>query len=166
MARNPNSSYAPIAQAISEIRAQQRYLQEKMKALRAVKALVKPHIRPLMAAHKAGLLRWHPNVSTTGDKERFVVEIYGFAQDLDGFKDKRLLRVLSKYLDADSSRTQDQAESLTREFRFEYRPSMFVQIIVRISAQVKSDNPTCQKVLKSTKTEVVERREYEIVCNG
>ncbi len=160
------TSYGPIARRISELKANQKRIQEQMKVLRSVKTLVRPLVRPLMSAKKAGLLRWDPSVETSGNSDHFTVEIYGYAPDIEGFKDKRLTRVLSKYLEADASRTQDYAESLTREFHFEFRRSEWLTIKVRIVAQAKSDNATCQKVLKSVSTKVVEVKEYEIVCNS
>jgi hypothetical protein len=160
------SSYAPIAERIRALYATQKELRAEVKLLRSVRALVRPRIRPLNAAHRTKFLRWAPNVTTSGNKDHFEVEIYGSAIDMEGFKDKRLLKLLSKFLDADKTETKDYAESLTRYFYFTYRPDPKLTIKVTLSTTAKSDSSTCQRVLKSSSVRVVDVKEYEIVCSA
>jgi hypothetical protein len=80
---------------------------------------------------------------------------------LDSFKDHRLAMALWFLTDLDGQRdvtTSDWAESLNRDYKFE-----FEGFKVTISAFVKSDSPTCRKVVVGSKTEVV--NEYKIICD-
>ena len=52
----------------------------------------------------------------------------------------------------------DYALSLNRVYRFQFEGFM-----VRVDATVKTDSPTCRKVVVGSKTEVV--NEYKIVCD-
>jgi hypothetical protein len=80
---------------------------------------------------------------------------------LDSFKDNRLAAALWFLTSLDGQRevkTSDWAESLNRDYKFE-----FEGFDVIISAYVKSDSPTCRKVVIGTRQEVV--NEYKIVCD-
>lgn len=84
-----------------------------------------------------------------------------YVAGLDSFKDDRLASMLWYFSTLDGSRdvsSTDYALSLNRVYRFQFEGFM-----VRIDATVKSDSPTCRKVVVGSKTEVV--NEYKIVCD-
>jgi hypothetical protein len=82
-------------------------------------------------------------------------------EDLESFKDDRLVSRLWYLSNLDGVRepkSSDWAMSLNRDYRFD-----FDGFSVTISAYVKSDSPTCRKVVIGSKTEVI--NEYKIVCD-
>ena len=82
-------------------------------------------------------------------------------EDLESFKDDRLVSRLWYLSNLDGVRepkSSDWAMSLNRDYRFD-----FDGFSVTISAYVKSDSPTCRKVVVGSKTEVI--NEYKIVCD-
>ena len=81
--------------------------------------------------------------------------------NLDGFKDQRLEAVLWYLGNLDGSReprSHEYAQSLNRVFRFE-----FDGFDVRVDATVRSDSPTCRKVVVSS--ELVKQDKYAIQCD-
>jgi len=83
-----------------------------------------------------------------------------YMHGLDSFKDSRLLKVLEYFDNLGSTKADstDYAQSLNRTYRFKYD-----SFIVRIDATVKSDSPTCRKVVVSS--ELVKRDVYAIQCD-
>ena len=84
-----------------------------------------------------------------------------YLHNLDGFKDERLENILAFFNDLDGLNRTDSSEyavALNRTFRFSF--SLFD---VRIDATVKSDSPTCRKVV--VKTELVKKDIYAIQCD-
>jgi len=82
-------------------------------------------------------------------------------EDLESFKDDRLVSRLWYLSNLDGVRepkSSDWAQSLNRDYRFD-----FDGFSITISAYVKSDSPTCRKVVIGSKTEVI--NEYKIVCD-
>jgi hypothetical protein len=101
------------------------------------------------------------NASLYFDVDSFTPKICFTMHQLDSFKDNRLATALWFLTSLDGQRevkTSDWAESLNRDYKFE-----FEGFDVIISAYVKSDSPTCRKVVVGSKTEVV--NEYKIVCD-
>lgn len=84
-----------------------------------------------------------------------------YAVNLDSFKDKRLEAMLWFFSTLDGSRdvsTTDYAVALNRVYRFQFNGFM-----VRVDATVKSDSPTCRKVV--VKSEMVKKDVYAIQCD-
>ena len=78
---------------------------------------------------------------------------------LEGFKDPQLLQLLEFFTArTDKSSTRDWANYLNRDYTFELD-----DVMVNISAYVRSDSPTCRKVQTGVKVEEVPQ--YEIVCD-
>jgi hypothetical protein len=156
------STIAGLNATIAEIRGQQAALRKHRKAINRA-------FKPLHKAHAAGLLRYAPDMSISGKGTDWWVHnvtINVCTEDLDGFKDERLEKLLAHYVnDEYETKTADWPESLNRDFRFTKRLTPTFTLTVLICAYVKADSPTCRKVLKSTRTEVIERHEYEIVCS-
>ena len=85
---------------------------------------------------------------------------------IEGFKCSALLAVLEYCEDksvAGSIKTSDWPESLNREFRFKLDPEFGDNYTVSVNAYVKSDSPTCRKVVVGTVMEEVKK--YEIQCD-
>ena len=84
-----------------------------------------------------------------------------YVAGLDSFKDDRLASMLWYFATLDGSRdvsSHDYAELLNRSYRFD-----FDGFIVRVDATVKSDSPTCRKVVVSS--ELVKQDKYAIQCD-
>ena len=88
-------------------------------------------------------------------------QITFYQQNLDSFKDERLAAVLwyLSTLDGErEARSEEYAQSLNRTYRFD-----FGGFLVRVDATVKSDSPTCRKVVISS--ELVKQDKYAIQCD-
>lgn len=85
-------------------------------------------------------------------------------RELDGFKDKRLTKLLEKFADW-SAETRDYTyDAPNRDYHFERKyPQGFI-VKFSVYAYVKSDSPTCRIVVKGVTTKVVEEEIREIVC--
>jgi hypothetical protein len=95
------------------------------------------------------------------------MDISARLDDLDGFKDEKLISVLSALDDLGPRRvsTEDYPESLNRDFHFNYDIPGGGTLRVSVPAYVRSDSPTCRKVLVSSKPVVTEEKVYEIKCD-
>jgi hypothetical protein len=165
------------------------------------------HRNATIKAHEAAIraeLARHPAVKATlslfppklRDQVRLHVSDYSNTMqftltldDLDTFKDKTLVKILSRFADGDwESRSVDYTYSDTpnRDFAFTrklawtpkpskhtrwlavncgdyYVPTSF-EIHVGIYAYVKSDSPLCRMVVTEVKEEVVRKEIKQIVC--
>ena len=84
-----------------------------------------------------------------------------YYDNLDGFKDGRLLAVLDYLGCLDGARTPrsyEYAQSLNRTYNFD-----FGEFNIRVDATVRSDSPVCRKVIVST--ELIKQDKYKIVCD-
>lgn len=84
-----------------------------------------------------------------------------YLENLDGFKDVRLEAILwyLSTLDGErEARSNEYAQLLNRVYRFE-----FDGFDVRVDATVRSDSPTCRKVVVSS--ELVKQDKYAIQCD-
>lgn len=86
--------------------------------------------------------------------------VYCVADNLDSFKDFRLEMILNamENIATDAGRTRDWPNSLNRDYHY-----MVDNIAVTVAAYVKSDSPTCRKVLVGT--EMVTQEKWEIRCD-
>ena len=84
-----------------------------------------------------------------------------YVSGLDSFKDERLVSMLWYFSTLDGEReakSEDYAQALNRTYRFK-----FDGFTVRVDATVKSDSPTCRKVVISS--ELVKQDKYAIQCD-
>ena len=84
-----------------------------------------------------------------------------YLENLDGFKDERLEAVLWYLSSLDGereARSTEYAQLLNRTYRFQFNG-----FTVRVDATVRSDSPTCRKVVVSS--EVVKQDKYAIQCD-
>lgn len=90
-------------------------------------------------------------------------------RNLDGMKDPRLLKAL-ELVEKKTGMVFDQTRDLTDAWRTDFGRNFIARltlpdllILVEVSATVKSDSPTCRKVVKAVRLQEV--NEYEIVCD-
>lgn len=142
--------------------------QKQKAALRTHRSAINRALVPLNAAFKAGALRYEPGVSVSGNGESwwpFEFSVTGSTVELEGFKDERLVKLLGKLIDADDTKTTDFAAYLNRDFKFSTTLPDGSILRVTVNAYVKSDSPTCRKVLKESKSAVVVTEVFEMVCS-
>jgi len=78
---------------------------------------------------------------------------------LESFKDVQLVKLLDFFAShTEKMGTRDWANYLNRDYTFELE-----DVIINISAYVRSDSPTCRKVQVGVKIEEV--AQYELVCD-
>jgi hypothetical protein len=78
---------------------------------------------------------------------------------LESFKDPQLVKLLDFFASqTEKMGTRDWANYLNRDYTFELE-----DVIVNISAYVRSDSPTCRKVQVGVKIEEV--AQYELICD-
>jgi len=78
---------------------------------------------------------------------------------LESFKDPQLVKLLDFFADqTEKMGTRDWANYLNRDYTFELE-----DVIINISAYVRSDSPTCRKVQVGVKIEEV--AQYEMICD-
>ena len=101
------------------------------------------------------------SITTRVDATYCQPQITFYLNNLDGFKDERLEAILwfLSTLDGEREAKSDEyAVALNRTYRFD-----FGQFLVRVDATVRSDSPTCRKVLISS--ELVKQDKYAIQCD-
>lgn len=85
-------------------------------------------------------------------------------RDLDGFKDKRLTKLLEKFADWTAETRDYTYDTPNRDYHFERKYPHGLNVKFSVYAYVKSDSPTCRIVVKGVTTKVVEEEIREIVC--
>jgi hypothetical protein len=147
-----------IDAALESMAADIRYAKERRAVLKSGKCrtLVTRLIQPLIyAVGEAGEIVVH----VFAGKPSISVRMY----NLDSMKQRELVWAI-EHLSNETDKlegtfqTQDYAEAINRDFRF-YTDKWDALI----TAYVKSDSPTCRKVVISTET--VEKHKYQIVCD-
>jgi hypothetical protein len=101
------------------------------------------------------------SITTRVDATYCQPQISFYLNNLDGFKDERLEAVLWYLSTLDGSReprSSEYPQSLNRTYRFD-----FEGFEVRVDATVRSDSPTCRKVVISS--ELVKQDKYAIQCD-
>jgi hypothetical protein len=141
-------------------------LRRKAAALRVHRVTVNRLMAPLYAAYADKLVRWQPDLSTSGDPVRGVdFDIRASTADLPSFKDPQLMALLEHFIHADSVVTSDCADSFNRDFIFTFRPAEGVKIIVTLAAYVRKDSEMCRRIVRGTTRREVVDTEYELVCD-
>lgn len=157
-----------LAETLSDIAKNVEEQRKHAAALRKHRRTLYRLLKPLTKAHEAGVLRYAPSVAVTGKGEEWWEREFGCTVttvELDGFKDPRLVDLLSKLIDADDTKTYDRPASMNRDFVFRHRIDEVTKFAVTVCAYVKSDSPTCKKVLKKSTTRTIVDEEFELVCS-
>lgn len=108
--------------------------------------------------------RWNDkeySIMARVDATYCIPQISFYLDNLDGFKDERLEAILWYLSTLDGSReprSSEYAQSLNRTYRFDFNG-----FEVRVDATVRSDSPTCRKVVVSS--ELVKQDKYAIQCD-
>lgn len=138
-------------------------LAESERNIKATRELLRTHKRRLNKV--VHLLSGTDHVVIGTSTWGSYITVNATVKDVDGFKCKRLMDVLGRFVDTDDTSTSDYAESLNRTYRFSYRLPDGVSLHVVIDAYAKSDSPTCRKVLVGKKRRVTVEKQYAIECN-
>ena len=135
---------------------------DKVRAAKQIKDFLahKKVYRQILSCFQHDLGDGDVSISSSG-------RVHCYLPNLDGFTDRKLTMILDSLLYVDGLEPMSTAEypsMLNRDFRFEFKygPSWYDTITVSICAYVRSDSPTCRKVLVGTETQTVET--YKIVC--
>lgn len=104
------------------------------------------------------------SLSTFGNVVMISVSMY----DLDSFKDKKLTKVLEKFIDWKITTSEYTHSTPNKDFRFDKHfhdaKAGDFEISVGIYAYVKSDSPLCRIVTTGFTEEVVRKETKQIVC--
>jgi hypothetical protein len=101
------------------------------------------------------------SITTRVDATYCMPQVSFYLNNLDGFKDERLEAILWYLSTLDGSReprSSEYAQALNRTYRFDFNG-----FEVRVDAIVRSDSPTCRKVVVSS--ELVKQDKYAIQCD-
>lgn len=104
------------------------------------------------------------SLSTFGNCVMISVSLY----DLDSFKDKKLTKVIEKFIDWQVTTSEYTHSTPNKDFRFDKKCHDAkvgdFEISVGIYAYVKSDSPLCRIVTTGFTEEVVRKEVKQIVC--
>ena len=104
------------------------------------------------------------SLSTYGNSVLISVSLY----DLDSFKDKKLTKVIEKFIDWRVTTSEYTHSTPNKDFRFDKKchddKVGDFEISVGIYAYVKSDSPLCRIVTTGFTEEVVRKEVKQIVC--
>lgn len=101
------------------------------------------------------------SITTRVDATYCLPQVTFYLNNLDGFKDERLEAILWYLSTLDGERevrSSEYAQALNRTYRFDFK-----DFEVRVDATVRSDSPTCRKVVVSS--ELVKQEKYAIQCD-
>lgn len=108
-------------------------------------------------AHKLGGIYEFAFVSSFGDRPKLHVT----TRNAESFKDKRVLDALGFLSGSfEAADTQDYASTLNREFRF-----VSDRFDVTLDVSVRTDSPTCRKVLVKEEVKTFTNPIYKIECD-
>ena len=150
-------------------------LNRNIKQARDDQALLRKHRATIGKAERKMRERSLPNVTfwtsvgweyppESKDSKR-TITVSGSFYSIDSLKSPALIKVLSRFLDADLTATKDYAASLNRDYHFWFRLPEDEWLRVRVCVYVRENSPTCRKVLVGSKDVVVHEDQYQIVCD-
>lgn len=147
-------SRATIAYA-QAIKSAMSRIQSAKQAMTTLKASRKSLGKVLRSLEKMGVKNLFVSTNASEDKPTLFIDM----SDLESFKDPKLVAVLEYVaVFTTNMNSTDWPDYLNRDYRF-----ISDTIDVKVSAYVKSDSPTCRKVLVGTELQTVEK--FKIVCD-
>ena len=153
MKRRTNPLIQAIGEASSKARREAHELIEKAKALDALRMKIRVNYSGIFKDLDQSV---HSLYMRTG---YYKPTIEVCLNKLDGFKDPVLVKILDFLLDKSASvKTTDYANWMNRDYVIEMD-----DVMISISAYVRSDSPTCRKVKVGTKVEEVDQ--FEMICD-
>lgn len=153
MTRKPNPLTESIKSALVEAKQDSRSCLERAKKLKQASKKIKVDYSAAFKSLDLSVHSLHVGASY------YKPTIYVSLNKLDGFKDP-VLEALLEFFTAKTENitTKDWPQYLNRDYNFELD-----DVIVGISAFVRTDSPTCRKVQTGTKVEEVPQ--FELVCD-
>lgn len=153
MTRKPNPLTAAIKNSLQEAKQDSKSCLQRAKKLKEVSRKIKADYSAIFKDMDFSVHSLHISASY------YKPTIYLSMNKLDGFKDPALMAVLEFFTGKTASiTTRDWPQYLNRDYSFE-----LADVIVSISAFVRTDSPTCRKVQTGIKVEEV--AQFEIVCD-
>jgi len=153
MKRKTNPLIQAINEASNKSRREAHELIEKAKALDALRMKIRVNYSGIFKDLDQSV---HSLYMRTG---HYKPTIEVGLNKLDGFKDPVLVKILDFLMDKSTSvKTTDWPNWMNRDYNIEME-----DVVICISAYVRSDSPTCRKVKIGTKIEEVDQ--FELVCD-
>lgn len=153
-----------LSDTIKRVKEQQALLRAKRPAIAALVKRMKR--KPFKSLGLQPFVSHNREYSDERKVTEDLISIGVVINSLPGFKDRRLVELLGEFMDADKEQSRDWPAGLNRDFIFWFRqPEERTWIKVCFYVYVRSDSPTCRKVLTRVETETVEKPIYEIVCD-
>ena len=160
--KNTSSAVQLLDEAKADIIRSRNSLGNNAKQLQAVRRQL-THIIKTVCPEPVGD-RWESDkysLVCRVDATYCLPSVTFYVSGLDSFKDERLVSMLWYFSTLDGEReakSEDYAQALNRTYRFQ-----FDGFVIRVDATVKSDSPTCRKVVISS--ELVKQDKYAIQCD-
>ena len=160
--KNTSSAVQLLDEAKADIIRSRNSLGNNAKQLQAVRRQL-THIIKMVCPEPVGNLWDNEKYSLVCrvDATYCLPSVTFYVAGLDSFKDDRLVSMLWYFSTLDGEReakSEDYAQALNRTYRFQ-----FDGFVIRVDATVKSDSPTCRKVVISS--ELVKQDKYAIQCD-
>lgn len=153
MTRKANPLTAAIKNSLQEAKQDSKSCLERAKKLKEVSKKIKTDYSAVFKYMDFAVHSLHISASY------YKPTIYLSMNKLDGFKDPALMSVLEFFTGKTAQiTTRDWPQYLNRDYSFELE-----DVIVSISAFVRTDSPTCRKVQTGVKVEEVPQ--FELVCD-
>ena len=153
MKRKANPLIQAINEASSKTRREAHELIEKAKALDALRMKIRANYSGIFKDLDQSV---HSIFMRTG---YYKPTIEVGLNKLESFKDPVLVKILDFLMDQSTSvKTTDYPNWLNRDYNIE-----MADVMISISAYVRSDSPTCRKVQVGVKIEEV--AQYELICD-
>jgi hypothetical protein len=151
-----------LDEAKADITRSRDSLSKNVKQLKAVRRQL-THIIKMVCPEPVGKLWDNDQYSLVCrvDATYCLPTVTFYVAGLDSFKEDRLASMLWYLGTLDGGRevkSEDYAQALNRIYRFQ-----FDGFVIRVDATVKSDSPTCRKVVISS--ELVKQDKYAIQCD-
>jgi hypothetical protein len=148
----------------SKLHNARKALLNESKRIKAAADMLRVHRQEIKTVYELFPRSVRKHIHLTCDHWDTTVRLSLSMQNLDGFKDEKLTKVLSSFADWDAESKDYVAEQPNRDFYFERRTPTGLSFRVSIYAYVRSDSPTCKIVVTGVNRRVVEEEIREIVC--
>jgi hypothetical protein len=139
-------------------------LSDESKRIKEVSDMLRVHRQEIKAVYETFPRSVRKYIHLACDHWDRTIRLSLSMQDLEGFKDPNLIKVLAAFADWDGESKDYTGDQPNRDFYFERRSHTGLSFRVSIYAYVRSDSPTCKIVVTGVNRRVVEEEVREIVC--
>jgi hypothetical protein len=139
-------------------------ISDESKRIKEVSQMLRVHRQEIKTVYETFPRSVRKYISIACDHWDRTVRLSLSMQDLEGFKDPNLIKVLAAFADWDGESKDYTGDQPNRDFYFERRTLTGLSFRVSIYAYVRSDSPTCKIVVTGVNRRVVEEEIREIVC--